>query len=149
MKATHAQAGYHEGHGENGSHCSICRHYIAEGPHCTKVVDPIEPDDGCAKYFEPRIGNAFIRALQALSRRRQHFLPQRLFAHAASHHKRPGRADVHHIQLRQLLRQRCRLEFLVAAHIDRPHENHQCHVPVLSQSDLRKSALSAPSASTL
>ena len=55
MKESHAEAGYHRGHGATGSHCSICRHYISgDPPHCRIVVDPIRPDDGCNR-FQPRL----------------------------------------------------------------------------------------------
>ena len=53
-KHTHAQAGYHKGHGPSGSHCSICVHYIRDvPPHCRLVRAPIRPDDGCG-LFEKR-----------------------------------------------------------------------------------------------
>lgn len=56
QKVSHAQAGYHEGHGPNDSHCSICEFFIvAAPPHCQRVIDPIRPNDGC-KLFSPRKG---------------------------------------------------------------------------------------------
>lgn len=51
-KVSHKEAGYHEGHGPTGSHCSICRYFTKPGPHCLKVVDPIGADDGC-ELFAP------------------------------------------------------------------------------------------------
>jgi hypothetical protein len=39
-------------HPAKGPHqCSACEHYV--GRHCTKVVDPISPDDWC-RLFETR-----------------------------------------------------------------------------------------------
>jgi hypothetical protein len=48
-KLSHAEAGYHAGHGEGGAHCGICRFYQA-GPHCRIVIDPIRPGDGCEHF---------------------------------------------------------------------------------------------------
>lgn len=52
-KISHKAAGYHAGHGEGGSHCGICRYFVAGGPACRIVVSPIAPDDGC-KRFSPK-----------------------------------------------------------------------------------------------
>lgn len=61
-KLTHAQAGYHEGHGPGGSHCSICEYFIvAAPPDCEKVEQPVRPNDGC-KLFEARKGKTKVKA---------------------------------------------------------------------------------------
>ena len=39
----------HPARGPN--HCSECEHYV--GRHCTKVVDPISPEDWC-RLFEAK-----------------------------------------------------------------------------------------------
>lgn len=49
VKLSHKAAGYHAGHGEGGSHCGICRYFVA-GPRCRIVVDPIDPNDGCDRF---------------------------------------------------------------------------------------------------
>jgi len=57
-KLTHAEAGYHRGPGETGSHCGICRHFRRGVVlHCEIVEDPIRSQDGCDK-FEQRPGTA-------------------------------------------------------------------------------------------
>lgn len=51
-KISKAAAGYKEGVG----HCRICLYY--EPRRCRIVAGPIDPDDGCRKYFQQRTGSA-------------------------------------------------------------------------------------------
>jgi hypothetical protein len=54
MKRSHAEVDYqHPAEGKD--HCAQCRHYIGPPerggtPHCEGVVDPIRPQDWCARF---------------------------------------------------------------------------------------------------
>jgi len=47
-KKTHEEVQYSEG--MPSRHCSICDNYLYKGPHCKKVVDPIDPDMWCIEF---------------------------------------------------------------------------------------------------
>ena len=49
MKLSHADVDYGPGN-PRGDHCAICVNFILQGPHCTEVVDPIEPMGWCVRF---------------------------------------------------------------------------------------------------
>ena len=60
-KISHAEAGYHEGYGKDGRHCSICRFFEVGSPvSCQKVVDPIRAGDGCDLFQKRGAGKAAL-----------------------------------------------------------------------------------------
>jgi hypothetical protein len=46
-KLSHAAVQYGKG---GHDRCGVCRHYIPQGSHCTKVVDPIDSMAWCRKF---------------------------------------------------------------------------------------------------
>lgn len=48
-KLSHRQVAYeHPARGKD--HCSICRHYIEDGPRCESVRSPIRAEDWCIRF---------------------------------------------------------------------------------------------------
>lgn len=53
MKLSHKAVEYGPGH-PKGDHCAVCKHFIANGPHCSIVADPIKPMGWCSRFKTDR-----------------------------------------------------------------------------------------------
>lgn len=63
-KLSHKAVEYGPGD-KDSDHCAVCAHYIAAGPHCRIVSDPIKSLGWCKKFKDKPVKGA---ARQAMNR---------------------------------------------------------------------------------